>query len=188
MKLFEPVAINSMTLPNRIVLPVMVTRLSGEDGYVNQDVRDRYLRFAHGEPGLIVVEAMSVHGGRSGPLLRMSDDSFIAGQAEMVRAIRVAVSPGFVSFGAAEATGSGAVAGAGPDEETAGAAGVVWAGTAAVLRAGRPCFRRSRRAWIRLICSSMAGRIPLVRTLPGPRRKPASPFVSSPPHLSIEAT
>ncbi len=87
MQLFEPVAINTMTLPNRIVLPAMVTRLSGEDGYVNQDVRDRYLRFAHGEPGLIVVEAMSVHGGRSGPLLRMSDDSFIAGQAEMVRAI-----------------------------------------------------------------------------------------------------
>jgi len=87
MRLFEPVAINTMTLPNRIVLPAMVTRLSGEDGYVNQDIRDRYLRFAHGEPGLIVVEAMSVHGGRSGPLLRISDDSFIAGQAEMVRAI-----------------------------------------------------------------------------------------------------
>lgn len=87
MRLFEPVVINGMTLPNRIVLPAMVTRLSGEDGYVNQDVRNRYLRFAHGEPGLIVVEAMSVHGGRSGPLLRMSDDTFIAGQAEMVRAL-----------------------------------------------------------------------------------------------------
>ena len=87
MRLFEPTAINGMTLPNRIVLPAMVTRLSGEDGYVNDDIRERYLRFAHGEPGLIVVEAMSVHGGRSGPLLRMSDDSFIAGQAEMVRAI-----------------------------------------------------------------------------------------------------
>lgn len=87
MILLEPYTINGMTLPNRIVLPAMVTRLSGEDGYVNDDIRDRYLRFAHGEPGLIVVEAMSVHGGKSGPLLRISDDSFITGQAAMVRAV-----------------------------------------------------------------------------------------------------
>jgi len=85
--LFEPVSMGTMTLPNRIVLPAMVTRLSGEDGRVNADIRDRYLRFAAGEPGLIVVEAMSVHGGKSGPLLRISDDSFIEGQAGLVRAI-----------------------------------------------------------------------------------------------------
>ncbi|HEY3174744.1 MAG TPA: NADH:flavin oxidoreductase [Candidatus Polarisedimenticolia bacterium] len=87
MKLLEPFDIGGMLLPNRIVLPAMVTRLSGEDGYVNDDIRDRYLRFAHGQPGLIVVEAMSVHGGRSGPLLRISDDTFIPGQAEMVKAM-----------------------------------------------------------------------------------------------------
>ena len=90
MKLLEPFAIGGMSLPSRIVLPAMVTRLSGEDGYVNDDIRDRYLRFAHGEPGLIVVEAMSVHGGRSGPLLRISDDTFIAGQAQMVTAMHQA--------------------------------------------------------------------------------------------------
>ena len=87
MRLLEPIEINGMLLPNRIVLPAMVTRLSGEDGCVNQDIRDRYLRFAHGGAGLIVVEAMSVHGGKSGPLLRISDDSFIPGQAEMVSAM-----------------------------------------------------------------------------------------------------
>ena len=87
MKLLEPVTLNGMTLPNRIVVPAMVTRLSGEDGFVNDAVRDRYLRFAHGRPGLIVVEAMSVHGGRSGPLLRLSDDPFVPGHAAMVRAI-----------------------------------------------------------------------------------------------------
>ncbi|HET9481820.1 MAG TPA: NADH:flavin oxidoreductase [Candidatus Polarisedimenticolia bacterium] len=85
MRLFSPFTINGMTLANRIVLPAMVTRLSGEDGRINADVRDRYLRFAKGEPGLIVVEAMSVHGGRSGPLLRMSDDSFIDEHARMAR-------------------------------------------------------------------------------------------------------
>jgi len=92
MTLFEPITINGMTLANRVVLPAMVTRLAGDDGFVNADVVDRYLRFARGEPGLIVVEAMSVHGGKSGPLLKMSEDAFIAGHAEMLRAIH-AISP-----------------------------------------------------------------------------------------------
>ncbi len=87
MKLFEPVRINGMALANRITVPAMVTRLSGEDGHVNDDIKDRYMRFARGEPGLIVVEAMSVHGGKSGPLLKMSEDRFVPGHAAMVRAM-----------------------------------------------------------------------------------------------------
>jgi 2,4-dienoyl-CoA reductase-like NADH-dependent reductase (Old Yellow Enzyme family) len=86
-KLLEAIDINGMRLPNRIVVPAMVTRLSGEDGLVNADISDRYLRFARGEPGLIVVEAMSVHGGKSGPLLRISDDSYVAGHAGMIQAM-----------------------------------------------------------------------------------------------------
>ena len=42
---------------NRVVLTAMVTNASGEDGYVNQALIDRYVRFAHGEVGLVVVEA-----------------------------------------------------------------------------------------------------------------------------------
>ena len=87
MKLFEPVTIQGLTLPNRVVLPAMVTRLSAEDGFVNDAIRDRYLRFARGGPGLIVVEAMSVHGGRSGPLLKLSGDEFIPGHADLARRI-----------------------------------------------------------------------------------------------------
>ena len=71
--LFEPIEINGMILANRLILPAMVTRLSGEDGFVNQDIRDRYLRFAKGGAGMIVIEAMSVHGAKSGPLLRLSE-------------------------------------------------------------------------------------------------------------------
>ena len=88
MRLFEPLSIGAMTLENRIVLPAMVTRLAGEDGTVNDDVRARYLRFAKGRPGLIVLEAMSVHGGKSGPLLRLSSDEFIPDQADLVRRMR----------------------------------------------------------------------------------------------------
>ncbi len=54
--LFDPVVLNGLRLENRIVLTAMVTRLSGEDGFVNQAIKDRYVRFAKGEPGLWTVE------------------------------------------------------------------------------------------------------------------------------------
>jgi 2,4-dienoyl-CoA reductase-like NADH-dependent reductase (Old Yellow Enzyme family) len=76
-----------VTVPNRVVVTAMVTRLSGEDGAVNDNVMNRYLRFARGEPGLIVVEAMGVHGYRSGPLLRIGEDRFVPGLAELARRV-----------------------------------------------------------------------------------------------------
>src|SRR3974390_803779 len=87
MKLLEPLDIGSMRLPNRVMVPAMVTRLSGEDGFVNQDITDRYVRYAQGEVGLIVVEAMAVHQAKSGPLLRISDDKYVPGLAGLVRRI-----------------------------------------------------------------------------------------------------
>jgi 2,4-dienoyl-CoA reductase-like NADH-dependent reductase (Old Yellow Enzyme family) len=101
-KLFEPLVINGMRLENRIVVPAMVTRLSGEDGFVNQPIRDRYLAYASGEPGLIVVEAMAVHSAKSGPLLRISDDGFISGLRDLVQRIHNAgsskVAPQIIHF------------------------------------------------------------------------------------------
>jgi 2,4-dienoyl-CoA reductase-like NADH-dependent reductase (Old Yellow Enzyme family) len=87
MKLLEPLDINGMVIPNRVLVPAMVTRLSGEDGLVNSDVIERYLRYAEGHVGLIVVEATAIHGAKSGPLLRLSDDRFIAGHAELVKRV-----------------------------------------------------------------------------------------------------
>ena len=87
MKMFEPLNAGGMLLPNRIMVPAMVTRLSGEDGFVNQDITDRYVRYAQGETGLIVVEAMAVHQAKSGPLLRISDDKFIPGLSDLVRRV-----------------------------------------------------------------------------------------------------
>lgn len=86
--LFSPLTINNVALPNRIVVTAMVTRLSGEDGLVNNDIVDRYVRFAKGEAGLIVVEASAVHRSKSGPLLRMCDDEFIPGHREMLKRMR----------------------------------------------------------------------------------------------------
>lgn len=87
MKLLEPLKINSMTIPNRVLVPAMVTRLSGEDGYVNEAVMDRYVRYAEGHVGLIVVEATAIHSAKSGPLLRISEDRFIDGHREMVKRV-----------------------------------------------------------------------------------------------------
>jgi len=87
MKLLSPLAINSMTLPNRVAVPAMVTRLSGEDGFVNDDIIDRYGRYAAGRVGLIVVEAMAIHQAKSGPLLRISDDQFIPGHRRLTERV-----------------------------------------------------------------------------------------------------
>jgi len=88
--LFSPLELRGLRLENRIVLPAMVTRLSGEDGLVNRDIRDRYLRFAKGEPGLMVLEAMGVNETKSGPLLRASHDRFVPGLGELVRELHAA--------------------------------------------------------------------------------------------------
>jgi 2,4-dienoyl-CoA reductase-like NADH-dependent reductase (Old Yellow Enzyme family) len=87
MRLLQPLDVNGMELANRVVVPAMVTRLSGEDGYVNADIVDRYVRYAQGRVGLIVVEATAIHQAKSGPLLRLGADEFIAGHAELARRV-----------------------------------------------------------------------------------------------------
>ena len=87
MKLFEALDINGMLIPNRVMVPAMVTHLCSEDGVVNDAVIDRYTAYAAGGAGLIVVEAMAVHHNKSGALLRISDDKFIPGLRELTRRV-----------------------------------------------------------------------------------------------------
>jgi dimethylglycine catabolism A len=79
MKLFEPLNIGRMVVPNRIMVPAMVTHLTHEDGHVTDNTLARYERYATGGAGLIVVEAMAIHRVKSGPLLRISGEGYIAG-------------------------------------------------------------------------------------------------------------
>ncbi len=90
MNAFFPLSLGATELPNRIAVPAMVTRLSGEDGYVNNDIIDRYANFSAGGAGLIVVEAASIHGGRSGPLLKVSGDEFVPGLSSLTDACHAA--------------------------------------------------------------------------------------------------
>ncbi|MCC6611240.1 MAG: NADH:flavin oxidoreductase [Burkholderiales bacterium] len=87
MKLFEPLDIAGMQIPNRIMVPAMVTHLCREDGLVTDETIARYVRYARGGAGLIVVEAMAVHHVKSGPLLRISDDTFVPGLRELARRV-----------------------------------------------------------------------------------------------------
>ncbi len=88
MKLLEPLRVGTMTVPNRVLVPAMVTRLSGEDGFVNQGIIDRYVRYSAGHVGLIVVEATAVHESKSGPLLRLSRDDFVPGHRDLVKQVK----------------------------------------------------------------------------------------------------
>lgn len=88
--LFEPLEIRGLRLPNRLVQTALVTRLATGEGAVTPELRDRYVRLARGGVGLIVLEAMAVHGAKSGPLLRIGEDHFVPGLRELVHAIRAA--------------------------------------------------------------------------------------------------
>jgi len=80
MKLFEPYAIGTkLTLLNRIMVPAIVTRLATVEGNVTNALIERYLLYARGGAGIVVTEAVSVKEQKSGPLLRLNDDSFIPG-------------------------------------------------------------------------------------------------------------
>ncbi len=77
-------------MPNRIWLPAMVTWRGTEDGFVTPAVRDIYVRYAMGGPGMIVLEATGIRDVASGPLLRLSDDRFVPGLAALVTEMRAA--------------------------------------------------------------------------------------------------
>lgn len=89
-------------MPNRIWLPAMVTWRGTEDGFVTRDVHDIYLRYAMGEPGMIVLEATGIRDVASGPLLRLSHDRFVPSLRALVDEMRAAgkalVMPQIIDF------------------------------------------------------------------------------------------
>lgn len=88
MKLFEPYHFNGkLTVPNRIVMPALVTRLATSEGEITRELIERYFLYAQGGMGFIVTEAVSVKKQKSGQLLRLSDDTFIQGLEELTRRI-----------------------------------------------------------------------------------------------------
>jgi 2,4-dienoyl-CoA reductase-like NADH-dependent reductase (Old Yellow Enzyme family) len=68
----------------------MVTWRATEDGVVTDAVREIYLRYALGAPGMIVLEAIGIRDVASGPLLRLSHDRFVPGLKALVAEMRLA--------------------------------------------------------------------------------------------------
>lgn len=85
MKLFEPISINhKLKVDNHIMMPPVVTRLATTEGHVTDALIDRYLLYATGGTGIVVIEAVSVKKQKSGQLLRLNDDEFILGLKALV--------------------------------------------------------------------------------------------------------
>jgi 2,4-dienoyl-CoA reductase-like NADH-dependent reductase (Old Yellow Enzyme family) len=89
-KLFEPLTMRGMTLPNRIQRTSMVSGLATEDGRVTEDLKNRYGREAKGGVGAIVVEAAVIIASKSPYNLRISSDDYVPGLTEVVKTIREA--------------------------------------------------------------------------------------------------
>lgn len=87
-KLFSPITMRGVTFPNRIQRTSMVSGLSTEEGSVTEDLKKRYQREAKGGAGAIVVEAAVIIPSKSPYNLRISDDGFVRGLTELVKAMR----------------------------------------------------------------------------------------------------
>ncbi|MDC0667611.1 oxidoreductase [Nannocystis radixulma] len=87
---FSPIDVGPTRLHARTWVPAMVPWRASDDGLVTPDVIAWYERFAAGEPGALVVEATGIRDVPSGPLLRIGDDRFVPGLADLVAAVRAA--------------------------------------------------------------------------------------------------
>jgi 2,4-dienoyl-CoA reductase-like NADH-dependent reductase (Old Yellow Enzyme family) len=87
-RLFQPIMVGSVRLASRTWVPAMVPWRASDDGEVTASVLAWYERFARGRPAALVVEATGVRDVASGPLLRISDDSFVHGLAKLTECVR----------------------------------------------------------------------------------------------------
>src|SRR5688572_9766164 len=85
---FRPLRAGRLDLRERTWVPAMVPWRATGDGLVTPEVLAWYERFARGRPGALVVEATGIRDIPSGPLLRIGDDRFIPGLAELVHTVR----------------------------------------------------------------------------------------------------
>ncbi|MBP1730488.1 MAG: hypothetical protein H6Q55_917 [Deltaproteobacteria bacterium] len=77
--LFEPFEFSGMRLKNRIVSVPVVSNLATEDGYVTEDLIERYRRIAEGGTAWTIIEDVVVLARKSPFNLRIWDDKFVPG-------------------------------------------------------------------------------------------------------------
>jgi len=74
-KVYEPIKIGNITIPNRIVFPAITTNYSDDEGFVTQRIIDFHQRVAEGGIGLSIVGATPVRkDGKMLTNMQMLDD------------------------------------------------------------------------------------------------------------------
>jgi 2,4-dienoyl-CoA reductase-like NADH-dependent reductase (Old Yellow Enzyme family) len=96
--LFSPIRLGPNQVRERTWVPAMVPWRATDDGFVTPEVLDWYERFAHGQPGVIVLEATGIRDIPSGPLLRVGHDRYIPGLRRLVETVRRASAGGTKVF------------------------------------------------------------------------------------------
>lgn len=90
-KVFEPLTINKLTIPNRIIMSPMVTHYATDNGTVTQRNIDYYVERAKGGIGLITVEATFVDmSSLEYHMLGIYDDKLIPGLRKLTDAVHAA--------------------------------------------------------------------------------------------------
>jgi 2,4-dienoyl-CoA reductase-like NADH-dependent reductase (Old Yellow Enzyme family) len=90
-KVFEPIKIGKITIPNRIVMAPMDTNLASEDGYVTDQLIEHYRKRAAGGVGLVTVEITSVNPKREmKPKHSLSafSDKYVDGLSKLAKSIK----------------------------------------------------------------------------------------------------
>ena len=85
--LFSPVNFKNLSLKNRLVWLPIVSWLATEDGFVTDELIERYRRRAEGDIGLLVLEATGVLEMRSPKLVKIHDDKYMPGLEKLVTAV-----------------------------------------------------------------------------------------------------
>ena len=89
-RLFSPLALGRLRLPNRFSVPGLTTNYATPDGFVTDALCDYLAARARGGFGLIVTENLGVHpGGRVMPRMAMiDDDRYVPGLARLAAAVK----------------------------------------------------------------------------------------------------
>ncbi|HSF04549.1 MAG TPA: FAD-dependent oxidoreductase [Methylomirabilota bacterium] len=101
MKLFTPIALRGVGVPNRIVMPSMTTRLATPEGAVTPQLIQYYLARAEGGAGLVTVEMCSPEpaGRHRAGELGILDDRSLPGLQQLTSRLKMAGARSAVQIG-----------------------------------------------------------------------------------------
>jgi 2,4-dienoyl-CoA reductase-like NADH-dependent reductase (Old Yellow Enzyme family) len=88
--LLEPLEINDIILPNRVVFPAFQTNYATSEGFINERLLRFYGKIAAGGSGLVIVGAMAVsdEGAPNTNVIKINDDKKIPGLKELFSVIK----------------------------------------------------------------------------------------------------